>query len=117
MKTDKKTKQQVSEAVRTFLMNQMSWTPASISVDIHSESLVVTFCGATSLAERDCAEDMQVRERIERCYRELFDVTGPTLNTALEAVVGRQVERSKLSVDVVSGDGVVVSFFRPLHRS
>jgi len=108
METDKEAERQLSEAVTSFLTDQMSMTPASVTVDTHPDSLVVTFCGATSLAERDCARDAQARDRIERCYREQFHVTTPLLNATVEAIVCKPIERSRLSLDVLSGDGVIL---------
>ena len=108
METDKGTEQQLSEAVTAFLTDQMSMAPASVIIDTHPDSLVVTFCGATSLAEKDCAQDAEARDRIERCYRELFQVTASLLNATVEAIVRKPVERSTLSLDVVSGDGVIL---------
>jgi len=108
MKTDKRTKRLVSEAATKFLMEQMSMMPASVTIDTHPDSLVVTFFGATSLAERDCAGDAQSRDRIERCYRELFQVTAPLLNATVAAIVRKPIERSNFSLDVASGDGVIL---------
>jgi len=113
MKTDQGSKQQVSDAVTKFLTDQMSITPTAVSIDIHADSLVVTFREGTSLVERDCAGDGQVRERLERCYAELFAVSKPMLEAAMTNIIGHGIERSRLSVDVMSGDGVVLFFFHP----
>jgi uncharacterized protein YbcI len=108
MATDNRLEQRLSEAISKFLADQMSMTPSSVSVDVHPDSVVVTFRGATSRGERDCARDSQARERIERCYHDLFQVTAPPLEELVGGLVGLSIERSNLSLDVVSGDGVIL---------
>lgn len=108
MRKDKGIDRRISEAATEFLMDQMSMTPTSVSVDIHPDSIVVTFRGSTSPGERDCARDSQGRERIERCYHQLFQVTAPPLEAAVGTIVGKPIERSRLSLDAFSGDGVIL---------
>ena len=108
MSADNGIEKALVEAVSAFLADEMSMTPTSVSVDVHPDSIVVTFRGATSQGEKACARDLQARERIERCYRKLFQFTAPSLNATVGPIAGRPVEQSRLSLDVVAGDGVIL---------
>lgn len=108
MKSQEELAQRVIDAVTRFERDQMSITPADVSVDLHPGSLVVTFRGATSPAERDRARDVQARERLERFHREVFDQVKPALETAIQDILGRTVVRSSYNLDVASGDGVIL---------
>jgi uncharacterized protein YbcI len=101
-------KQQIVEAVTSFQKSQMSVNCESIAVDFHPDTLVVTLCGATCPAERDCARERRSRELLEKFYRELFHVIKPILESKIQEILGRRVRRSRLDIDPESGDGVVL---------
>jgi hypothetical protein len=48
----------------------------SIAVDLHSDLLVVTLCGAMSPAERDYDRDRQAGEALEKSYRQRGSANG-----------------------------------------
>jgi uncharacterized protein YbcI len=96
----------------------MSVTPGEIAVDLHAGSVVVTIQGASCQAEKDLAHDEQARELLERLHRRVFEVSRPALETAIERIVGKPVERSRLSVDPETGERVLFCTLsrRPVHE-
>ncbi len=104
-------KQQIVEAVSSFQETQLAVICKSVVVDLHADTLVVTLCGATSPAERDFARDRKARELLDKFYSELFDVIKPILEAKIQEILGRQVRRSWLNIDPVSGAGVILLTF------
>lgn len=103
--------QQIAEAVRSFHETQLGVTCDSMTVDLHPDNLVVTVSGATCPAEKDYARDGEAREFLERFYGELFDVIKPILEARIREILGRQVRRSRLTIDPESGAGVILLTF------
>lgn len=111
MDTQESLKQRVVEAVVKFEKDQMSVTPESVSVDFHPNAVVVTLQGATCPAEKQYARNKQARALLEGFYSQVFDATKPILEASIEDILGHRVERSRLSVDPESGDGVILIMF------
>lgn len=108
MGDEERLKKQIAEAVSDFHRDLMSVTPDEMAVDLHPGSVVVTIQGASCQAEKDLAHDEQARELLEQLHRRLFEISSPALETAIERIVGRPVERSRLSVDPETGDRVLL---------
>jgi uncharacterized protein YbcI len=108
MDTPGQLKQRVVDAVGAFQRDQMSVSPESVTVDFHSNRVVVTLQGASSPAERAYARERSGREMLETFYDALFGAVKPTLETAIAEILGRPVQRSRLTVDAESGDGVIL---------
>jgi len=80
--------------------------------------VVITLSGVTCPAEREYARDAQSRDLLDRVYGETYRVTKPVLESAIQHLLGRCVERSRLDVDPESGDGtILVSLRRKLTRA
>lgn len=118
MNREGRLKERIAEAVSDFHRDLMSVTPGEMAVDLHSGSVVVTIQGASCQAEKDLAHDERARELLERLHRRVFEVSRPALETAIERIVGRPVERSRLSVDPETGDRVLFCTLspRPVHE-
>jgi len=108
MNEQNRLKQQVAEAVMSVQKDQLAVTCESITVDFHSNDLVVTLSGATCPAERHCAQDKDAQDLLARLYRELFDVVRPVLEGRIRDILGREVLRSALNIDTKSGSGAIV---------
>lgn len=108
MDREDRLKQEVVKVVTRFESDQMSVRPESISVTLQPRALLVTLRGTTCPAEKDYARGRQGRELLERLYGEVFDTAKPILEAAIEDVLGQRVQRSRLSVDTESGDGVIL---------
>ncbi len=101
-------KQEVVKVVTRFESDQMSVRPESVSVTLQPRALLVTLRGTTCPAEKNYARGRQGRELLEKLYGEVFDTAKPILEAAIEGVLGQKVDRSRLSVDTESGDGVIL---------
>ena len=112
MEDEQVMRQRVVDAVTRFQKDQMSVSAESVSVDFHPSSLVVTLQGITCPAEQNYARDKEARDLLERFHKELFEATKPVLEGAIGEILERSVQRSKLSVDPGSGDGVIVFTFK-----
>ena len=108
MDTQERLKERVVEAVSAFQRDQMSVSPDSVSVDFHSNCVVVTLQGASCPAVRDYARDPRGCELLGRFYEEVFNATKPTLEMTITEILERPIRRSKLTVDAESGDGVIL---------
>ena len=86
--------QQIAEAVMSFQQTQLTVTCESITVDLHSDHVVATLCGATCPAEQACARDKQSRGRLEELHDEVFNAAKPILEARIREILGREVRRS-----------------------
>ncbi len=108
MDKEDRLKQEIVKVVTRFESDQMSVRPESVSVTLQARALLVTLRGATCPAEQNYARGRQGRELLERLYGEVFDTAKPILEAAIEGILEQKVERSRLSVDTESGDGVIL---------
>ncbi len=102
--------QQIEEAVSQFFDTYMSARSESVLVDLHDSHLLVTLQQVVCPAEREYARERRSRERLERLFSETFDTVKAELETAVARIVGGTVRQSRLSVDPLTGDAVVVFF-------
>ena len=102
--------QQIEEVVTRFTGAYMSARPESVLVDLHDSHVLVTLRQVVCPAEREYARERSSRERLERLFSETFDTVKGELETAVARIVGGTVRQSRLSVDSLTGDAVVVFF-------
>lgn len=108
MDKEDRLKQEIVKVVVGFESDQMSVRPESVSVALQPRALLVTLRGTTCPAEKNYARGRQGRELLERLYGEVFDTAKPILEAAIEGILKQKVERSRMSVDAESGDGVIL---------
>ena len=107
MKSSKAMEEQVVEAVIRFEQNQMSLSATSVSVNLHANTLFVMLEGLTLPAEKVCAEDDRGEEMLEQYHAQVFDASRSLLETEIARILGREVQRSSLRVDPISGTGTM----------
>jgi uncharacterized protein YbcI len=105
------TQRRVIEAVTRFENRSMAARPEAVTVSLSEPYLIVTVRGAICEAERRYAEDRSSRERLEKLYVDVFDAAKPDLEAAIADIVGRQVRRSRISIDPMLGDAILVFVF------
>ena len=116
-------KQQIVKIIASFERDKMSIAPTSVSLNLHPNSLVVTFCGAACPAEIALADDSAMARLLERFYAAAFDASKRELEQAIASILGRRVTRSKFAMDPQSGDGVLLfelsedALVTPAHES
>ena len=108
MDEQERLRHRIAEAVTRFHKEHMAITAELVSIDLHSQSLVVTLRDATCPAEKAFARDKKARELLEKCYIEVFGAVRTLLEAAVENALGRKVLRSMLSIDPESGEGVIL---------
>jgi len=108
--------QKIVRVISDFERKQMSLTPESISVSLEPDTLIVTLKGLTSPAERQLVRAGGSRELLEKFYAEVFASTRASLEAAVEEILCQRVERSRLSLDSESGDGVILFRLQPCSR-
>ena len=103
-------KTRISDLVREYGNEQMGIRPKSISVDIHSQLVVVILEGVSHPAEINMAKESFSRDLIERMYAELFNVSKPVLQSQLERQLHRSIDRSFFAIEPQFGNAVIVFF-------
>ncbi len=103
-------REKISELVREYGNEQMSIRPKAISVDVHSQSVVVILEGVLHPAEINMAKERFSRDLIERMYAELFNVSKPILQSRMERLLHRSIDRSFFAVEPQFGNAVIVFF-------
>lgn len=104
-------KDKISDLIRDYGNEQMGIRPKAISVDIHTHSINVTLEGASHPAEMNVAKEKLSREMIEKMYSELFNVSKPVLQSRIEKLIGKSIDRSFFAVEPQYGNAVIVFFF------
>lgn len=107
MKVSETLEDRIVRTVAEFEQDQMALHPTSVSVNLQSSTLFVMLEGITFPAEKACAREEPNQELLEQYHARAFDVSKRVLETEIEGILGRSVERSTLSVDPVSGNGVI----------
>lgn len=100
----------ISEIVREYGNEQMGIRPKAISVDIHSQSVIVILEGVSHPAEINMAKERFSRELIEKMYSELFNVSKAILQSRMERLLHRSVDRSFFAIEPLFGNAVIVFF-------
>lgn len=104
-------KRKISDLVREYGNEQMGIRPKTVSVDIHGHSINVTLEGVSHPAEMNMAQEKLSREMIEKMYTELFNVSKPVLQSRIERLIGKSIDRSIFAVEPQFGNAVIVFFF------
>ena len=105
---DSETKEeQILQAVAKFEREQMDFSPSSILVNLQYDTVYVMLQGMTFPAERACARNEHGQEMLERYHAQIFDAGKHALESEIQVILGRTVERSTMRVEPVSGNGVI----------
>jgi len=104
-------RKRIAEAVARFESEHMAVTAESVSVDLHPDFLIVTLRGSACPAEQRYAEGSPGRELLETLYDRAFDASRRHLEVVIEAILGREVQKSRLSVDTELGGCVILFTF------
>ncbi len=107
MSCSKAMEEQIIEAVARFEQNEMSLNATSIAVKLQADTLFVMLEGLTFPAEKACAEDEHGEELLEQYHARLYNASRSHLETEMERILGRVIQRSALRVDPISGTGTM----------
>jgi uncharacterized protein YbcI len=98
----------VIEAVTRFENRCMAVRPDAVTVNLSEPYLIVTLGGAICEAEKRYAQDRSCRELLEKLYADVFDAAKPELEAAMADILGRCIRRSRISIDPMLGDVILV---------
>jgi len=104
-------KKRVEKAVTKFADEYMQVSPRSVVVDIHTDCFLATLQDIIPPAEKNCAYGAHSRELVEKCYSNVFDNTKKALQKELEYILGQLIGNSIMTVDLQSGNGVMIFNF------
>ncbi len=107
MKISEALEDRIVHAVAKFERDQMDLSPTSILVNLQFDTLFVMLQGITFPAERAYAQDEHRQEKLEQYHARTFDAGKHILESEIQDILGRSVERSTMRVDPVSGNGVI----------
>lgn len=105
--------ERIITAVTWFESQSMALKSEAITVNLSEPYLIVTLRGAICQAERQYAQDRSSRELLEKLYADVFDVAKHGLDAAVGSILGRHVQRSRMSVDPMLGDAILVFVLGP----
>lgn len=104
---------EIAETVTRFLNEHMVLRPKSVDVDMHDNDILVTLRQVATEAERCCAGNPASRELLERLSSATFDVVKRALEVEVALVVEREIQWSRLNLDPLEGDAILVFAMEP----
>lgn len=100
----------LTDAVRRFAQRQLGLHPATLFVDAHTDSIVLTMHGFLAEAEKNGAKEKRVAALIARSHTEAFRTVRGMLELQASRIIGRPVEGSSLFLDPESDYGTIILF-------
>ena len=114
--------QQIAHAASDFEFERTGRMPASVTVVLGQETIVITLHGALSPAERALASSPAGAEQVQELHRQLFDSSSDSLRKEIKRITGVDVREASIEVDTTSGavvkaftSGTVVQVFLLAH--
>ena len=98
----------ILETITRFENTYMSVRPESVLVNLHDSYILVILHQAVCAAEREYARERQARELLERLYARVFDAAKSKLEADIAEIVGRPVQQSRMNVDTLAGNIILV---------
>lgn len=99
----------IAEAVIAFETRRTGHTPASVTVVLSQDTLVVTLHGALSPAEQALAASPAGAAQMQDYHRQLFNSSFDSLRQEIKRIIG--VDVCHADVDAETGTGAVVKAF------
>jgi uncharacterized protein YbcI len=101
--------QRVARAVLAFERQTTGHVPASVTVVLSQDTLVVTLHGALSPAEKALAQSPAGAARVQEFHRQLFISSVDSLRQEIKRITGVDVREAAAEVEM--GTGIVVKAF------
>lgn len=98
----------IIEAVTRFENQSMAVRPDAVTISLSEPYLIVTLRGAISAAERSYAQERPSRELLEKLYVDVFDAAKVGLEATVAGILGRTIQRSRITIDPTLGDAILV---------
>jgi uncharacterized protein YbcI len=101
--------EQIAAAAHDFQLASTGRTPASVTVVLSQDTLVITFHEALSAAEKAMAQTPAGAAQVQEFHRQLFLSSVATMRTDIQRITG--VEVREAAVEVETRTGAVVHAF------
>jgi uncharacterized protein YbcI len=105
--------QQIAQVVRTFELQTTGRMPASLTVVLSDDTVVITLRGTFSLAEMALAKSAEGAGRLRELHRQLFATACEPLRQEIRRIAG--VEVHEATAEVETSTGTVVQVFSLAH--
>ncbi len=103
LKPDSTLAQQIAEAAIAFELRRTGHLPASATVVVSEDTLVVTLHGSLSPAEKDLARTPEGAARVQEFHRQLFTSTSEPLRKEIRRITGVEVREATAEVETTTG--------------
>ncbi len=106
--TNSNVAQQIAEVALAFHQQRTGHTPASVTVVLGEDTLVITLHGALSPAEQVLARSQVGAAQVREFHRELFINSAATLRQEIQRITGVEVQEAVAEVEPTIGSVVQV---------
>jgi uncharacterized protein YbcI len=115
--------QQIAEAALAFHQQRTGHTPASVTVVLGVDTVVITLHGALSPAEQVMAQSQIGAAQVREFHRELFNSSAAVLRGEIKRITGVEVREAVADVEPTIGSvvqvfttGTMVQVFQLVHN-
>src|SRR5207253_713426 len=115
--------QQIAVAASAFEQRRTGRLPKSVTVVLTEDTLVITFHGALSEAEKAVAKDPAGAAQVQEFHRQLFADSSKELRQQIESITGVEVREATAEVETTTGtvvhaftSGAMVQVFLLAHN-
>ncbi|MEX2317599.1 MAG: Na-translocating system protein MpsC family protein [Pirellulales bacterium] len=95
--------QQVARLAIAFQQERTGHAPQAVTVVLSEDTLVITFHGALSPAEKAMARSPAGAAQVQEFHRQLFHSSGDSLRKAIKRITGREVREAAAEVEPATG--------------
>ncbi|MDZ4659519.1 MAG: Na-translocating system protein MpsC family protein [Bythopirellula sp.] len=95
--------QQIAQVAIAHQKKQTGHAPASVSVVLNEETLVITLHDALTLAEKALAMSAEGAAQVQEFHRQLFLSSAASLRLEIKRITGREVREAAAGVEPASG--------------
>ena len=100
--------QQIAQAAVAFQQKRTGHTPASVTVVLGEDTLVITLHGALTSAEQSLAKTSEGAAHVKQFHRELFTNSCEPLREEIKRITGVEVREALAEVEPTTGTVVQV---------
>lgn len=95
--------EQIAEAVSAFQLHSTGHAPASVTVVLSEDTLVITLHEALTPAERALARSEAGATQVQEFHRQLFATSSESLKQEIQRITRRQVREAAAEVEPETG--------------
>jgi len=95
--------QEVAQVAIAYLTERTGHAPASVTVVLSEDTLVITLHGALTPAEKALARSSSGAAQVQEFHRQLFLASADVLRKEIKRITGRDVRESAAEVEPATG--------------